>query len=307
MSEDKTFDDYFNEAIAGTEPTASELEEMGDGNSQSAQVSSDDQTAEQTQSTPAETSTAKIPAPQDTPSQADQSDSKADYKSLYLAELQKSKSWDGRIRKANERAEAAERLLSEANSRIANMENQQKDKTSKVLPDGSADEGDTLASFYDEFPDLKRPLELMIKKEAAQILEQKYGHIQSTVDTLKEDSAQSAKERHYKAITEAHSDWRELVSSGKLNEWIGTQPSYVQESLDRVKVKGNAQEVIEMFDSFKQSPIYKPKPKQESKQSAPNQNKIKSLMAVEGSSGGPPKAKPAADDFDAAWKEANAK
>ena len=238
-----------------------------------------------------------------------------DYKALYEKEAQRTKSWEGRIRAANAKAE-------EALGEVARLrqENQELRKAAEgrqqASPQGGQVETDdeTLKSFLQEFPDLHAPLQALIRKEAKALVTDEMKSIKPTMQKLEQseaqrqkDAATKANEAHFDAIREKHPDFQQLVIDGKLDEWISSKPTILQDSLWQVKEKGTAAEVIEMFDTMKADQGIKPSPKSTNEPTGDKQEKLKSMVAVPGSTGGPPPNAPDRNDFDSAWDEANKK
>ena len=127
------------------------------------------------------------------------------------------------------------------------------------------------------------------------------------IDQVSEKVDKVAEEDHFDAITKAHPDWRDIRDSGKLQKFIDAQPSFVRSSLERVMKEGDSDEVIEMFDAYKESMGLASSTKTKGGRS--KDKKLKDMSAVDGSSGGPPKDKTKIDkdDFDAAWEDAVSK
>jgi hypothetical protein len=215
-----------------------------------------------------------------------------DYKALYEKEVQKTKSWEGRIRAANKRAEEAQAALEAA-------KNSQQDKPKK-LPEGG-DENDVLSTFVEEFPELEQPLKLLIKKEATAIAREHIDKLKPTVEQLEKQSQQSTMAAHFKAIEDAHPGWRQYVDSGQLVKWIEVQPSYLQKPLMDVYQQGSSQEVIELLTSFKESTIKKPK------SGSRHNPRADQAMAVPSSPAGDPITQDERHvSYEEAWAEATA-
>lgn len=68
-----------------------------------------------------------------------------------------------------------------------------------------------------------------------------------------QQSEQSQAEQHYGSIYEAHPDADSIGESKELEDWINSQPAYVQAGINGVLERGSAQQVIELFSSFKES------------------------------------------------------
>lgn len=68
-----------------------------------------------------------------------------------------------------------------------------------------------------------------------------------------QQQAQSASEAHIGAILGKHPDAVEIVESGEWQSWLQGQPAFVRAAIDQTMEKGSAEQVNEVFDSFKQS------------------------------------------------------
>lgn len=68
---------------------------------------------------------------------------------------------------------------------------------------------------------------------------------------LREREAQSAVSAHQQAIYGAHPDADEVYESSQFKAWMGNQPSYARAAIEYTLANGNAQQVVEVFSSFK--------------------------------------------------------
>jgi len=204
--------------------------------------------------------------------------------------------WNGRIRKANERADAAEQELQRL------KESPVKAKAPESAEEPSAEEDAVLAQFAEDYPDFVKPLEILSKRKAAQLVEKRMATLEPDIKSMKESSEQATVADHVNKITAAHSDWKDIRDSGKLKTWIDSQPSFLKASLEKVYREGDTQEIIEMFDTYKR--VNGLSPKTNTSGDKPKKDAA-DLLAVPASGAGIPKGKPDPNDYDAAWKEAN--
>lgn len=277
--QDQNFDDAWDAATA--DPTEAKQEEELVQPSESAEE-------------PAEAEPAPEPAAEET-----------NWEDLYNREVQKTKSWEGRIRKANQSASEAQEEVARLRQEIQQLRGAPKAEASAA--ETSLDDA-TLEQFVKEFPEIHTPLLALVRKEARALVEKEMGDIKPTVQQIKQSAderaasdAEQAALNHFEAIRSKHSDFQELVDNGTLEQWIETKPAIFQKALTDVRDKGTATEVIEMFDHLKRDLGLSPTSKQE----GDKRDKLKSLVAVRGSAPVIPAKKPAASDYDAAWDEAN--
>lgn len=227
-----------------------------------------------------------------------------DYQNLYEKELQRTKSWEGRIRAANQRAEEAEqKLIKELQARPAPAKE-------PVIPPSAADESvladdDELKEFFEEYPELVSPFNKLVdrkgEKIARRIVQEELQKITPKIDVLETKYKEDVDNKHFKVIAEAHPDWETYVENGELTNWIEAQPALVQKELNRVMTAGSTREAIELLTMFKSN-----KSQKNTNTTTPNK-KADDLAAVPASTGGPPIATPNSADYDAAWEEANRK
>lgn len=78
------------------------------------------------------------------------------------------------------------------------------------------------------------------------------------LEPLRQREQQSAAHAHQSAILAAHPDAVEVVESAQFQKWRESLPSFMRAGVSRVLESGNTQEVIEVFDSFKQAGGSKP-------------------------------------------------
>jgi hypothetical protein len=213
-------------------------------------------------------------------------------------EIQRNSSWEGRIRAANKRADDAESQLNDKPGAV--------DKGAST-PQGDDEDDTVLSEFIEEFPSLEKPIKLMATKIARDLVEKKMGDIKPTLDSVQDTAEQTAVDTHLGKITDAHPDWRKIHKSGVLTTWIEQQPKFMQPGLKTVLDKGSAEDIIELFTTYKKSSGQIKSTVNKTGKSA--KQKAKELEAVLSSSSGPPKDKKkiAEDDFDSAWDDALAK
>ena len=212
------------------------------------------------------------------------------------AEKQRNSSWEGRIKAANQRADKAEAGTGKSTT----------DKGEQALPN---DEDDLiLEEFIEEFPSLEKPMKILATKIAREMVESQMANITPTLTQVQETVESNAIDEHLGKITQAHSDWRSIHTSGALKTWISKQPNFLQPGLNKVVEDGSAEDIIELFTTYKKSTGQLKTSTDSGSRKTPEQ-KLKELEAVQHQSSGPPKDSKKSDknDFDAGWDEALSK
>lgn len=77
--------------------------------------------------------------------------------------------------------------------------------------------------------------------------------VEAKLGPIEQRAATDASAAHYDAIYKAHPDADSIAESKELAGWIASQPSFVRSGYQAVLQGGTTQEVIELFDSFKQA------------------------------------------------------
>jgi len=108
------------------------------------------------------------------------------------------------------------------------------------------------ASLFGDFSeqDLAKGIEALIEQKTAARVE---ALVNQHLKPLQEKQATDATESHYSAIYTAHPDADSISESKELADWIATQPSFVRDVYSSVLDKGTTEQIIEMFDLFKEA------------------------------------------------------
>lgn len=277
--DDSDFDAIFDSLVEDDDPT--ETTDDGDTSEESSQDDTEGQSEDESQQGEGVDATSKNESQE------------SDWKALYEREVQRTKSWDGRLR-------VADTKIKELEDELRQTKESQKAKPSQSSPSGEDDE--VLKDFLEEFPDLVKPLSVLIdrkaKEQAESLINDKLGEFTPIKATVEKQMA----DNHFKAISDAHPDWQELVQAGSVQSWIESQPMYMQEPLNKVYRMGSTDEVIDLLTRFKQSNGGGSSVNQQSNNKPSKKDKISSAVAVQTGRALPPKREPDPDDFDGTWE-----
>lgn len=304
-TDDKDFADAFDDAVNDVDQTTVEVNKNENDTEtipDASEAPPEEEVTPETDASPKEEVTTEDTLLDD---ETDTPDTGPDYKDLYERELQRSNSWEGRINKA-------EQLAAESATELTKLKESKQEDTTKS--DLTAEDEAKLEEFVKEFPELQAPIAALVRKEAGAMIASevspKLQHVEESVQATKETAASTAASTHMSTIKSAHLDFDNIAQGPDLTAWVNSLAGYIQEGAVRVMETGNATEVVQLINGFKESTFYKsetptpkpeptPKPKPDTKK-----DKASDLMAVESSSDGPPPGKPDPNDFDAAWDEA---
>ena len=210
-------------------------------------------------------------------------------------ERQRTASWDGRIKAANDKATALE-TENEALKKEAEEKATKKEPTKEEQSDQ-----EVMDTFRKTFPELIEVVDILEKK--IKTPEPAKAKAEPKVEKEPEPEVEPATSdtEHYKAIAEKHPDIDELVRSGVMITWINTQPEYIQPYLNSVVASGTSDQVIKTVTEFKSKTGWK---SSISGATDEKKKKLESMVETNSDSAGPKTEGPDKNDFDGAAKEA---
>ena len=165
-----------------------------------------------------------------------------------------------------------------------------------------------------KFEGIKREL---VAKRVVGYVNESFRVLIERLQPFMEASAKSIEMGHFSTIEGAHKDFRTLRDSGEVVNWIKEQPRYIQKTMMDVYEKGDAEDVVDLLDRYKEA---KGLNKKAEPPTPPNNDiqdegqkkideKIKNLSAVKTKSGpvhiSDKRQQAGADDFDGAFDEAS--
>ena len=88
---------------------------------------------------------------------------------------------------------------------------------------------------------------------SSQVEAQVKARVNEALAPLQAKQASEANEQHYGAIYAAHPDADSIAESKELADWIATKSPYLQSAYQAIFAQGSTQDVIQLFDEFKQA------------------------------------------------------
>lgn len=233
------------------------------------------------------------------------SNGEIDYKEAYEKEIQRTKSWEGRIKAANKRAEEEAQRAAELSQKLAETAKKTETPASPVSA-ATMDDPD-LKEFFTTYPELIVPFEKLVRTKGAEVAEQviqrEMAKLLPKVEALETHFKEDTVKAHFSKVSQAHPGWEKLVEDGSVNRWIDSQPALMRNELNRVMSSGSTEEAIELLNLFKAS----------SQQQQPNittkrpTKKPEDILAVPATRANVPRDRGAPDTYDSAWEEATRK
>jgi len=212
-------------------------------------------------------------------------------------EHQRTSSWDGRIKSANNQV----KVLEEENQ---TLKDQLASKPAETNEDNQSDQ-EIMDNFKSTFPEMVEVLDIYLKKMDAKATPpspaKEDNEIEPDLTDPTQEDMDSAQKEHMSTIRKAHPAIDEMVSQGVILTWINQQPDFISPHLDEIYHKGNSDQIIKMVTEFQKKTGWKSSLNTGDKA---KQDKLKSMLSTDGDSPGPKSDGPDKNDFAGAAKEA---
>ena len=152
-----------------------------------------------------------------------------------------------------------------AREQAALVESMKNAKTEDAKTGGTENQEAVIAEYAGDFPevfdDLKVHFQGMIDAKVTAKMAELEAKLDNVIAPMQQQAEDNSKEAHFAAIKSVINDFDQLVDSGAVEDWIKTQPSYVQKAANQVlygipgvkNSAGTASEVVELFSSYKAS------------------------------------------------------
>lgn len=192
-------------------------------------------------------------------------------------EIQRQKSWEGRMKKREEELAAREKALAEREHAKPALGEAGESPAEEAGETGAAEEQETAAAvtgaaqavkdgtmtpehaiktltedFGPEFANLLNVLiEHKANEVAGKISDEKVGGVSKTVDTLINEIIDDRQRDHFESIEDAHPDFMELAESPAFQDWIDSMPDDERALTLRAIDGGNARQVVKVLTAYK--------------------------------------------------------
>lgn len=148
-------------------------------------------------------------------------------------DIQRQKSWEGRLRKREE--ELAAREAATANA-----------------PAVSGDAAAAIAQLTEDFgAEFVKMIVAIAAGEANKVAAENVGGVSQTIDNLITDMQTAFRSMHYSAIADAHSDFMEVAQGPKFIEWLESLPDEQRVQKEAIVDGGTAGQVIKLLNEYK--------------------------------------------------------
>ncbi|MBZ0158402.1 MAG: hypothetical protein K8I29_19565 [Alphaproteobacteria bacterium] len=287
MPEEKDeFRDAFDEAIGKGASPEVPAEESAPGEKEAQEEEQSEERKETSEGAPEQDPRTEEPEPEPEPGEETKGtadDFEHKYKTLqgmFNSEAKKRKDLEeelGRLRA--EKAPSASASSEPSSTPLPAEKATEGEKEPEIIP---FDKDEEFRAFREEFPEVADFVAKALKLHNALLTRQLEG-VLSAVRPIHEAHQQSAAERHFQVIREAHPDFEQFVNaekgSGELIDWIESLPAYKKSVYRAVVENGSTADVVDLLSDFKQAKGYGAK--EEKKASPPDPAKKQALEGME--------------------------
>lgn len=120
-------------------------------------------------------------------------------------------------------------------------------------------EGVDLSIFGDfSEEDLAKGVAELNRRSMAQVEQRLMAALDDRLAPLRAQEAKTATTAHYETIYAAHKDADEIVESAEFAAWRDNLPAFAKAGVEHAMTKGSAQEVIEVFNAFRETKPQQP-------------------------------------------------
>lgn len=208
-------------------------------------------------------------------------------------DLQRQKSWEGRLRKREEELAAREAALGSGNGDAQSAADDA--EIAEIRQRLTEDFGDEFVGMISKLAAYEA------RKLAAEDFDSKLNPIQQTISQAIQDVHAAFESMHFGAIADAHENFQDIINSPEFGAYINGLSGEEQEAAQAVLANGTPKQVINLLNAYKDSL------EQKAEQVGPDSSVDDALDAAEGVRGSSPVQLPGRvpvgdeDEYRAAW------
>ena len=180
-------------------------------------------------------------------------------------EIQRKKSWEGRLRKREEElaalaaeleakkaapaAPAEPMIVDDATDSSREKAVEAVEDAIEAVEDGEMTPEQAMKTLSEDFgPEFAKMLKVLMKAEVSSEVSKVAGDVDSLIEAIKDDKARS----HFEAIADKHPDFHELGASDEMKAYLDGMSDEDRQAAMQVVEGGSTRQVIKFLDKFKE-------------------------------------------------------
>lgn len=183
-------------------------------------------------------------------------------------DVQRSKSWEGRLRAREAELAAREKALAEReNGADATPEavEERVEEVTAAVQDGSLSADEAIQMLSGDFgPEFAEAISALVRSAAQEAIEQSAGprlkalderisQANGTVASMIADLKDDRQRRHFETIAEAHPDFAEVAEGEMMKSYLDSLSQADREKADQVIAVGSARDIVKLLDAVKKA------------------------------------------------------
>lgn len=157
-------------------------------------------------------------------------------------ELQRQKSWEGRLKKREEELAAREAAMSQAPVQAESVSDEEIEGIRSRLAD---DFGEDFVSMIGKIAAYEA------QKSAGSRIDEGINSVSQNLDGLVESIKEAFAMMHFNSIADAHEDFMDIANSEEFQQWLGSMPDEQRAAAEQVVAAGRPSQVIKLLNDYK--------------------------------------------------------
>jgi hypothetical protein len=178
-------------------------------------------------------------------------------------DIQRQKSWEGRLKAREEELRMREQALTATASKPEQAATEEPAEAMEdageavvemaaAVSSGEMTAEQAMKTLEEDFgPEFVKMLDVLVSAKAGSAVDSKVGEVSKTVDQLIGELVDDKARTHFEAIADAHPDFAEINGSEALSAYMASLSDAERAKAEQVQAGGNARSIVKLLDGFK--------------------------------------------------------
>ena len=231
-------------------------------------------------------------------------------------DIQRAKSWEGRLKAKEAELKAREDALKSKGTDESAEDPKEEatespaveaiEEASEKVQSGEMTVDQAMASLSNDFgEDFTKMLAVLIDGKATEIAtkmaDERVGKVHGDISDLTKEIIDDKARTHFQTIADAHPDFMDVASSPEFRAYVEAMPGDQKQKAIEVIQSGRASQINALLDAFKKSNKSDPEPQEQ--QDAPDQSAMDAAEGVRSKGMQIPDKPAKSDDYAEAWNQ----